>query len=215
MMRPRRAPGVPALVVLLAVAGTATCARHTNVPLERATAAGTLTMAGPSIYDLDMPLVESDGHTLALSDLRGRTIVAAMIYTSCTSVCPRIAEDMKAIEQQIPEAERDRVNFAMFSLDPERDTPSVLRRFAEEHRLDRPRWRLFAASADDARVLAAALGLKYAREASGELAHSATIFVIDAAGVVRHRQLGLSAGPADAVRAVVAAAVAVRPAAVP
>jgi protein SCO1/2 len=148
--------------------------------------------SGPSIYDLDLPLVESTGQPLNLADLRGRPMVAAMLYTSCTTVCPRITEDMKGIERALPPGQRDAVTFAVFSLDPERDTPAVLRRFAGEHQLDRSRWRLFAASADNVRTLAAALGVQYARQTSGEIAHSAMIFVIDPDGTVRHRKTGLA-----------------------
>lgn len=185
----------------------ASCARRAGVPAAAtaATAAAATAPDAPSLYDLDLPLVESDGHRLALADLRGRTIVAAMLYTSCRTVCPRVTEDMKTIEHQVPGGERDAVTFVMFSLDPGRDTPAALQRFAADHQLDRARWRLFAASNEGVRTLAAALGIKYAREASGDIAHSAMIFVIDRAGVVRHRQVGLSAGAAGVVTAIAAA----------
>ena len=42
------------------------------------------------------------------------------------------------------------------------------------------------------RDLAAVLGVKYQTEDNGEIAHSATIFIIDRDGVVRHRQQGLN-----------------------
>jgi cytochrome oxidase Cu insertion factor (SCO1/SenC/PrrC family) len=161
---------------------------------------------GASIFDLDLPLVESDGATRALADLRGRTIVAAMIYTSCTTVCPSITETLKAIERRLPEPDRANVTFALFSLDPGRDTPAALRRFATEHQLDRTRWRLFAASPDGVRTLAAVLGVKYAAEPSGAIAHSATVVVIDRGGLVRVRQAGMSAGMVDTLVRGVAAA---------
>jgi len=149
---------------------------------------------GDSIYDLELALVDADGRTLKLADLRGQTLVAAMMYASCTSICPRVTEDMKTIQQQLRAPDRRGVTFALFSLDPGRDTPAALRRFAAEHRLDTSQWRLFAASEDGVRDLAAVLGLQYKREATGEIAHSAMIFVIDRNGVIRHRQVGLTDG---------------------
>ena len=144
-----------------------------------------------SIYALDLPLVDASGQTTSLKDLRGQTLVAAMMYTSCTSVCPRVTEDMKTIERQLSERDKRDVTFVLFSLDPGSDTPDALRRFATTHQLDGSRWRLFAESEDGARELAAVLGVKYRPEQNGDIAHSAMIIVIDRDGVVRHKQLGL------------------------
>lgn len=188
----------------LAVAGSTSCSRHAVADAGAAPVQPVATRAAePSLYDLDVPLVESDGRRLALSNLRGRTVVAAMMYTSCTTVCPRITEDMKALERRIPAGERGGVTFVMFSLDAGRDTPEALRRFAADHRLDRG-WRLFAAAPDAIRTLAAALGVKFAREPSGTIAHSAAIFLIDPGGVVRHRQVGLSTSPDGLLQALAA-----------
>jgi formylglycine-generating enzyme required for sulfatase activity len=161
--------------------------------------------AAASIYDLDLPLLESDGRARSLADLRGRTTVAAMIYTSCTTVCPSITETLKAIERRLPERDRGHVTFALFSLDPGRDTPAALRTFAAEHHLDGTRWRLFAASENGVRTLAAVLGVKYAAEPSGAIAHSATIVVIDRDGAVRFRQAGLASDLDSLVRGITAA----------
>jgi cytochrome oxidase Cu insertion factor (SCO1/SenC/PrrC family) len=141
--------------------------------------------AGPSIYDLPLPLVDADGRARSLADLRGRTVVAAMIYTSCTTVCPSIIEDMKAVERRLPDRVRANTIFVLFSLDPDRDTPAALQRFAAERRLDPARWRLFATSEDGVRTLAAVLGVKYAKEPSGAIAHSATIVIIEPSGIRR------------------------------
>jgi len=147
---------------------------------------------GESIYDLDLALTDQDGATLTLADLRGRTLVAAMMYSSCTSVCPRITQDMKGIEKLLSARNRPDVGFVLFSLDPGRDTPAALRQFAATHALSNSRWRLFTASEDGVRDLAAVLGVKYKAEEGGEIAHSAMIFVIDRNGLVRHRQVGLN-----------------------
>ena len=151
---------------------------------------------GESIYGLDLALVDQDGRSLQLDDLRGSVVVAAMMYSSCKSVCPRVTEDMKGIEQQLG-AEAGRVRFVLFSLDPGRDTAAALSGFAREHGLDPARWRLLATTEDGVRDLAAVLGVKYRQAEGGEIAHSAMIFVIDRDGMVRHRQVGLAQDPRD------------------
>jgi protein SCO1/2 len=156
---------------------------------------------GGSIYDLDLALVDSNGSASHLTDLRGQTLVAAMMYSSCNSVCPRVTEDMKTIEKQLSARDRRGVTFVLFSLDPGRDTPMALRRFGTEHGLDPSGWRLFATSEENVRDLAAVLGVKYKREENGDIAHSAMIFVIDRNGIVQHRQIGLAENQRDLVAA--------------
>jgi protein SCO1/2 len=125
-----------------------------------------------------------------------------MVYTSCTSVCPRVTENMQAVERLLPAGVREQASFVLFSLDPGRDTPVALQRFAVDHALDASRWRLFATSEDGVRDLSAVFGVKYRPEADGEIAHSAMIFVVDRTGVVRHRQVGITSDHDPLVRAV-------------
>lgn len=157
-----------------------------------------------SMFVLDVALVDQDGTRAQLEDLAGHVMVVTMMYASCTSVCPRVTEDMKAIERQLGPRAKD-IRFVLFSLDPGRDTPQALRQFATDRRLDLARWRLFAASEDGVRDLAAVLGVKYATEPSGDIAHSAIIVVVDRQGVVRHRQLGVGQDPAPLLDAVAGA----------
>ncbi len=157
-------------------------------------------LSGASIFDLDVSLVDQDGETTTLADLDGDVMLAAMVYTSCTSVCLRVTEEMKIIESQLS-ADRG-VRFVLFSLDPGRDTPAAMRTFAASHGLDTRRWRLLAAAEDGVRDLAAVLGVRYQEEVGGEIAHSAMIFVIDGHGVVRHRQVGIGQDATSLVAAV-------------
>ena len=191
----------PALSLVVTL-GLASCEAGGKKAVPRPSAPASARAAmEPSIYDLDLRLIDQDGRSLVLADLRGRVLVAAMVYSSCKSVCPRVTEDMKGIERQLGGADRNRVRFVLFSLDPGRDTPAALSRFAKEHDLDPSRWRLFAASEDGVRDLAAVLGVKYKPDEGGQIAHSAMIFVIDREGMVRHRQVGLSQDPRDLIAA--------------
>lgn len=192
------------LLLALAVAVASACAKRPASDGSAGTSGETFVAppAEGSIYDLDLTMVDAEGRRVALTDLRGRPVVASMVYTSCTSVCPRVTEDMKAVEKLLPEEVRARVTFALFSLDPGRDTPAAMREFARSHALDEGRWRTFATSEDGVRDLSAVLGVKFKRESDGEIAHSALIVVIDPAGVIRHRQLGLGQDPAPLLAAV-------------
>ena len=200
----------PTLARVMAVVGAlslaAACARQEEPASEGRRAAHDVaapgeTAEGESIYGLDLALVDQDGQAWRLADLRGDVLVAAMVYTSCTSVCVMVTEQMKAVEHQLAGVDGD-VKYVLFSLDPGRDTPEAMRAFLRERRLDPGKWRLMAASEDGVRDLAAVMGVKYQPEEGGEIAHSAMIVVIDAHGVVWHRQVGVGKDPNELVAAV-------------
>lgn len=199
----RRGVSGAALAALLWAAALAGCGRNeARPPSPPATAeADSTPFIGPvsdsSLYALDLALTDQDGRARKFASLRGRVLVAAMFYTSCKSACPRLTEDLKGIERQIPAADRDRVRFALFSMDPARDSPEALREFAAKHALDPARWTLFSPGEDGVRDLAAVLGVRYRADGGGEFAHSSIIFLIDRDGVIRHRQVGSGTDPAE------------------
>jgi protein SCO1/2 len=171
-------------------------------PTPRAVAAAATTpVRDASIYAPDVSLMDAHGRWTRLADLRGRLVVATMVYTSCQSVCPMITARLKDIERRLPPALRARVTFALFSLDPGRDTPAALAAFAAAHDLDAERWQLLAASDANVRTLSVLFGVKYAGDRNGSLVHSAVIVVLDPDGIIRHRETGTVADSAAVVAA--------------
>lgn len=172
--------------------------------------AGTAAVTGePSLFELSFPFIDAQARARHLADFRGQPFVVSMIYTHCTSVCPRVTADLQRLDRALPAPVRARTRFVLCSLDPERDTPEAMAVFAREHALDPARWTLLAASPDDMRTLAAVLGVKFRPDAGGEIAHSAVFAVVDSAGIVRHVQTGTN----DDLSALVAAVTAVATAA--
>ena len=146
---------------------------------------------GASLFALDITMIDHAGRSVTLRDLAGHATVASMVYASCTSICPRVTDEMQAIERQLVAMGRSDVRFVLFSLDPSRDTPEAWSRFAAAHKLDLTRWRLLTPTDEGLRDLAAVLGLQYATDANGEIAHTALMAAVDPLGVVQHRQVGL------------------------
>lgn len=154
-----------------------------------------------SLFNLTDTWTTSDGKPFHLADLKGGPSVIAMIYTSCQEICPFIVEDMKKIERSLPPGQADRVHFAVFTFDPDRDTIKQLKDYARAHGIDSPRWVAARSTPDAVRRLAVALGVKYKKMASGDFAHSKLISVLDADGVVKYQQTDIGRPSKDAVRA--------------
>ena len=150
-------------------------------------------LPGDSLYQLAMPLTLQDGSSTNLAELRGTPVVITMFYASCDGVCPMIAFSMRRMEQALSEAQRGRVQWVMASFDPERDTPTALRTFAADNKLEQPRWKLARPADGDARDLAAALDIRYRKLPSGMFSHSSEIVLLDADGVIRARTSSLTA----------------------
>jgi protein SCO1/2 len=76
----------------------------------------------------DFSLTDHDGRTRTLADFRGKVVAVFFGYTHCPDVCPTTLSDFAAALQQMG-AQADRVQVIFVTVDPERDTPELLRAF--------------------------------------------------------------------------------------
>jgi len=190
---------VLALAALPGPARAADPAPHTHGGTEAPDRGRPAPLSGQSIYQVPGLWTDSDGKSVALRSLRAKPVALAMVYTSCTTACPLIVADLKRIEAALSPEARSRVWFALFSFDSKRDRPEVLKTFAAARGLDPARWRLHHGDPAAVRDLAMALGIRYKADARGDFDHSNVISILDAEGIVRHQQVGLTQDPAEAV----------------
>ncbi|HTV19979.1 MAG TPA: SCO family protein [Polyangiaceae bacterium] len=85
-------------------------------------------------------LTDQDGRTFTEASLDGKVWVAAFMFTRCPTVCPEMVRRMRGIQEQ---AKQRGVALALvsFSVDPENDTPEVLRAYTAAQQLDTSNWR--------------------------------------------------------------------------
>ena len=145
-----------------------------------------------SLYQLESKWTSDVGKEIQLGVLRGRPQIVAMFFTTCEYACPIIVDNMKSIEQALPEALRDKVDFLLVSFDVERDTVEALKAYREKTKLATARWTLLRGKEDDVRELAALLGINYQRDAKGQFSHSNVISVLNAEGELAFQQAGLN-----------------------
>lgn len=158
-----------------------------------------------SLYQLDAAFTTDAGTRFSLGELRGRPVIVAMFFASCTYACPLIVADLTRVRDSLPADVRDRAALVLVSFDPARDTPAALRKYREDRLLD-DAWILLHASPDTVRELAALLGVKYKQEADGQFAHSNLFTVLNPAGEIVHQRAGLTGGLLEAAAALTRAA---------
>jgi protein SCO1/2 len=79
-------------------------------------------------FGKDLQLVDHNGQPRSLGDFRGKVIVVFFGFTHCPDVCPTtLAELARALEKL--GADGDRVQVLMVTVDPERDTPQILKQY--------------------------------------------------------------------------------------
>jgi len=72
-------------------------------------------------------------------ELLGKINVINFIFTSCPDVCPLVTRQMKKIQQRTAYVSKF-VKFSSISVDPIRDTPEVLKNFADNYEVDHRNW---------------------------------------------------------------------------
>ena len=144
-----------------------------------------------SIFNLTSKWNTEEGETIQLENLKGKTLVMVMIYTSCKAACPRLVADMRNIESKIPKKLLNDISFVLISIDPETDTPQRLKEFAIENYMDDKQWTFLQGSVSSVREFANVLAVKYKQISPLDFSHSNIISVFNQEGELVHQQEGL------------------------
>ena len=133
-----------------------------------------------------LELTDTDGKQRSLGDWRGKVVVVFFGYTQCPDVCPTTMAELAQIRTQLG-ADGDRLETVFVTIDPERDTPEVLKAYVANFGPN-----VVALRGDAEQTAAAAKEFKvfYAKvpgktAGSYTMDHSAASFVFDPAGRVR------------------------------
>jgi cytochrome oxidase Cu insertion factor (SCO1/SenC/PrrC family) len=110
------------------VVGAGSSGPRTDVDAEEAADFGPLP---------DFRLTSERGAEVTLADLRGRPLVLAALFSTCTGPCPSIARGLKWLQRRLAGTD---VLLVAVSVDPEVDSPAVLARYAERVGADPERW---------------------------------------------------------------------------
>jgi len=178
------------------------CAGEEDAPMATAMTTEAAALPQSSLYQIDASWQDQADATRRPSDLRGKVVVTAMIFTHCQYACPLILADLKKMEAQLSPEVLGQVEWLLVSMDADRDTPPVLATYAEERGLDLARWTLWHGDAATVRTWAAALGVNYRKDANGNFSHTNLITVLDREGRVAYRLDGLNAPAEDCLAAI-------------
>jgi protein SCO1/2 len=111
-----------AALVLLIAAALAACGRGGDTPKFALT---DVTGAG---FGKELNLMDHTGKPRTLADFRGKVVMVFFGFTHCPDVCPTALAEMAQVVKALgPDGEK--VQVLLVTVDPERDTPEVLRQY--------------------------------------------------------------------------------------
>jgi protein SCO1/2 len=140
-------------------------------------------------------LISQDGAPVALADLRGKVVAVTFIYTSCTDTCPMLTALMARVQDQLGQDFGERIAFVSITVDPDRDTPEVLKQYADTFGADLKGWAFLTGAPAAVRDVTHRYGVFAAKTANGDVDHTFLTSIVDRNGVLRVQYLGVRFDP--------------------
>ena len=130
-------------------------------------------------------LVNQNGQAFGSAQLAGKIWIADFIYTTCPGPCPMISSRMSELQKPL---EKTDVHLVSFSVDPEKDTPEVLRGYAEKLQAEPVRWDFLTGPKSTIYKLSHdgfKLAVSDGSDAEGIPVHSTRMVLVDRHGQIR------------------------------
>jgi protein SCO1/2 len=95
----------------------------------------------------DITLVNQLGDTVGLYDIQNKVTIVDFFFTRCPNICPDMTRNMSRLQQSFSHYNEGRrvidssiVRFVSFSIDPERDSVPVLKKYADQYSVNPDNW---------------------------------------------------------------------------
>ncbi len=86
-------------------------------------------------------LINTDSSEVTFPNiLNNKVSVIGFIYTHCPDICPMTTHNMQVVEKKLEKDNVKNVNFVVISFDPDRDTPTILKKYADIRGINLDKW---------------------------------------------------------------------------
>jgi protein SCO1/2 len=138
----------------------------------------------------DFTLTSQDGAEVTLAALRGKVVAVTFIYTSCPDICPMLTDKLARVQDALGSDFGSKVAFVSITTDPERDTPEVLKGYAEAFEANLAGWSFLTGEPAAVLEVAHRYGVAVVKAADGGVDHTLLTTLIDRQGTMRVQYLG-------------------------
>jgi protein SCO1 len=143
----------------------------------------------------EFSLTSQDGGHVTLADFRGKVVAVTFIYTFCTATCPVLTPMMSFVQDQLGPNFGTRIAFVSISVDPERDTPEVLKEYGHAFGANLAGWAFLTGTPDAIRDVTRRYGVFASKRANGDVEHTFLTSIVDPHGFLRVQYVGVRFDP--------------------
>lgn len=128
--------------------------------------------------------VNQDNEETTIQKYQGKPWIMNMIFTNCTTVCLPMSANMAKLQSMLKETDLD-YHLVSYSVDPEVDTPEVLKEYAANYEADLTTWDFLTGyTMEDIQKLAKSVKtLVEKQEGNDQVGHSTKFFLINQQGI--------------------------------
>ena len=145
----------------------------------------------------EFTLTTQDNARLSLGDLRGKVVAVTFIYANCADTCPLLTAKLAGLQAKLGADFGPKVFFASITVDPERDTPEVLKRYAQAHGAKPAGWAFLTGTPIEIGDVEKKYGVFAKKNPRGDVDHTFLTSLIDRDGILRVQYLGVRFDPAE------------------
>jgi protein SCO1/2 len=138
----------------------------------------------------EFALTSQDGAEVTLGSLRGKVVAVTFIYTWCPDICPMLTDKMARVQDALGKDFGSKVAFVSITIDPERDTPAVLKEYAQAFKANLAGWSFLTGEPATVLEVAHRYGVAVAKAADGGVDHTLLTTLVDRQGTMRVQYLG-------------------------
>jgi protein SCO1/2 len=148
----------------------------------------------------DVTLINQLGQTVSLDSLNGKVIVADFFFTHCPNICPMLTHNMKQLQDALKQRDGAKmtdtslVKLVSFTVDPTRDSASVLKKYADRFGVDPDAWWLLTGGKKqiyDFALNEVKMGIADGEGADTNFIHTQKMVLLDKRHIVRGYYDGL------------------------
>jgi len=140
----------------------------------------------------DFVFLNQDSLFIGNEDFLGKVFVVEFFFTSCPSICIEMNKNMKILDKEF--GEREDFGIASFTIDPNHDTPKVLKEYAELLEIKSQNWHFLTGDIADIYDLSNSgfnIFSSINPDVAGGFEHQGFFALIDQNGYIRSRENGM------------------------
>ena len=134
---------------------------------------------------------------MTLADFRGKVVAVTFIFTLCTATCPVLTPMMSFVQDRLGTDFGSKIAFVSITVDPERDTPDVLKEYAQAFGANLAGWSFLSGAPAAIQDVTRRYGVYASKTETGDVDHTFLTSIVDPRGILRVQYLGVHFDPEE------------------